>query len=178
MKQVNVTVKGISPLLMNMFPMVAIEGLDKMTPENQAEHKAYRDPDTKELYIPGVAIQRTLVNAATFSKGKGRASLQKNVAACVYVTPERVSLGTEKYEIDSRRVVIAATKGAVIRHRPRISKWEVSFEITYDEVLLSEENLKKILDDAGSRVGFLDFRPAKNGPFGRFMVTKWTPVKD
>ena len=34
-----------------------------MTPEAQAELSAYRNPETKTLYVPGVNIQRCLVKA-------------------------------------------------------------------------------------------------------------------
>lgn len=167
-----VTIKGLSPLLMHAYPMVAIKGIDKMVPEQQAEHAAYRTPEGK-LYVPGMAIQRTLVNGAKFSKGKGRASLQGNVAACVMVTPEHVLLGQDNYTIDSRPVVVPATKGRIVRHRPRFEQWELTFDIEWDEELLSEKEIRQVVDDAGKRVGLLDFRPQNKGPFGRFIVVKW-----
>jgi hypothetical protein len=43
----------------------------------------------------------------------------------------------------------------------------------YDDVLLKESELRRVVDDAGSRVGLLEFRPEKKGPFGRFIVTEW-----
>ena len=171
--QIQVTIKGMSPLLQHAYPMVPIEALDKKKPGEQAEHAAYRDPDTQSLYIPGIAIQRALVSGATFSKGKGRATLQKPVAACVLVTPERVDLGVKEYKIDSRPVVIPSTKGRVVRHRPRLDEWEVTFTIEYDDTLLTEEQVRRVVDDTGSRVGLLDFRPEKKGPFGRFCVSHW-----
>ena len=160
-QKVNVTIKGISPLLMHAFPMMPIENIEKRTPEEQAEYAAYRDPDSGNLYIPGINIQRCLVAAATYSKGKGRASLQKPVAACVMVSPERCSLGVTEYKIDARPVVIPATKGRIIRLRPRLDNWEVSFEIEFDNNLLKETELRRVVDDAGLRVGMLDFRPEK-----------------
>jgi hypothetical protein len=39
--------------------------------------------------------------------------------------------------------------------------------------LLTEKNLRKIVDDGLQRVGLLDFRPEKKGSFGRAMVVKW-----
>lgn len=171
-KTIEAEIKGISPLLMHAFPMQPIEAIEKKSPDEQAELSAYRDPDG-QLFIPGVCLQRALVNGATFSKGKGRSSLQKNVAACVFVTPERLLLGEKKFEVDARPVVIAATKGRIIRYRPRLDKWAVRFSLEYDETLLDGKQVRKIVDDTGSRVGLLDFRPQKNGPFGRFMVTKW-----
>ena len=176
MAEVKVTIKGKSPLLMHRYPLVPIETppIEKRTPEDQAEIAAYRDKDTEELYIPGTAIQRALVNAGVFSKGKGRASLQKNVAACVLIDPEIITLGTKEYKIDARPIVVPSTKGRVVRYRPRLDSWSCSFSIEFDESLLTEKQLRQIVDDAGTRVGLLDFRPACKGPFGRFMVTKWT----
>jgi len=60
-----------------------------------------------------------------------------------------------------------------MRHRPCFDEWEFDCEIDYDETVMTENQLRKIVDDAGNRVGLCDFRPAKKGPFGRFMVTAW-----
>ena len=173
LKKVEVKIEGLTGLLMHAFPMDGGANESKMTPEQQAERAAYRDPDTKNLYIPGVAIQRCLVKAAAYSKGKGRASLQKSAAACLLVSPERVSLDTKNYAIDCRPVVIAATKGRVLRYRPRLDHWVVEFALEFDDALLSEKECRRIVDDAGSRVGLLDFRPERSGPFGRFIVQRW-----
>lgn len=178
MKTVSVVIAGISPLLMHAFPMVPVEAFDKKTVAEQAELSAYRDPDTRALYVPATNLQRCFVSGATYSKGKGRASLQKNAAACLFIGPqERLSLGVDAYIIDSRPVVIPATKGRVLRHRQRLEKWVLSFSLNYDELLLTEPQVRRIVDDSGSRVGLLEFRPEKKGPFGRFMVTRWEPVE-
>lgn len=173
MKSVSVTVEGLSALLMHAYPMVPIEAIEKKSPEEQAELAAYRDPETKELYVPGPAMQRALVNGATYSKGKGRANLSKIAAACLLVNPERISLGEKRYAVDTRPVVVPATRGRVLRHRPRLDKWRVSFEIEFDENLITKDQVRRIVDDTGSRVGILDFRPEKRGPFGRFSVVNW-----
>ncbi len=174
-QSIRVRIKGISALIMHAYPMMPIENppIEKRPMDEQAELAAYRDPETGELYIPAVAIQRCLIAAAGYSKGKGRASLQKQTAACVYVAPERVSLGTKTYKIDARPVVIPATKGRVMRFRPRLDEWSAVIEVEYDENLLTEVQMRQIVDDAGSRVGLLDFRPERKGPFGRFIVTEW-----
>ena len=176
MKTIHLTISG-PEILMHRFPLETIDGLAKMTKEEQAEFSAYRDDDTGELFVPGINIQRCLISAATFSKGKGRASLKREVAACVSVSPMKVFLGTKEYEIDSRAVVVPATKGRIVRHRPMLKDWELTFEVEYDEILLSEKQVRKVVDDAGKRVGLLDFRPEKNGPFGKFVVNNWSNGK-
>jgi hypothetical protein len=172
MKVVRCMIKGLSSLLMHRYPAEPIEALEKKPPEEQAELAVYRSPDG-ELYFPGLNIQRSLVSAATFSKGKGRATLQRVVAACVFVSPEYCLLGAQKYIVDSRPVVIPATRGRVVRHRPRFDDWRLSFELSYDDTLLTEPELRRVVDDAGNRIGIGDFRPERKGPFGRFIVIEW-----
>ena len=81
---------GTSPLLMNAYPMVTIEGLDKKPPEAQAEAHLYLHPGSGKICVPGVNVQRGLVAAAAFSKGKGRASLAKIAAAAVFAATSAV----------------------------------------------------------------------------------------
>ena len=173
MAHLTVSIKGISGLMMHAFPMQPIKALEKLPPEEQAELAAYRDPDTGNLYVPGEALRQSLIGAATYSKGKGRASLQKEAAACLLVAPERMDLGVKDFEVDARPVVVPATKGRVMRFRPKLADWGVTFELEYDETLLSNGQVRQIVDDAGSRIGLLEFRPQRKGPFGRFMVTEW-----
>ena len=173
-----IEIEGISPLLMHRYPLVPVEAVEKKTSAEQAEYAAYRIPnDSNELYIPGENIQRALISAATYSKGKGRASLQKPAAACLFITPAYVGLGTTEYVVDSRRVVVPATKGAIVRHRPRLEQWRGEFTLEWDDMLLSELQVREIVDNTGQKVGLLDFRPERKGPFGRFAVVKWETLK-
>jgi len=172
-KTIFCTISGLSPLLMHAYPLAPVEALEKKLPEEQAELAAYRIPATKELCIPATAMQRALIAGAAYSKGKGRASLQKPAAACLLVEEIYLGLGTDKYEIDVRPVVIPATKGRVVRYRPRIDTWKAGFHLCYDETLLSAKQVRAVVDDTGKNVGVLDFRPEKKGPFGRFIVTGW-----
>jgi hypothetical protein len=176
-RTVTVTIEGQTALLMHRFPMEPIEALEKKPPAEQAEFAAYRAP-SGALYIPGINVQRALVSGATYSKGKGRGSLQKAAAACLLVTPEALDLGTPDYVVDSRPVVVPATKGRVLRHRPRLDTWRATFIIEFDDALLSPTNVRRIVDDTGTRVGLLEFRPEKRGPFGRFIVTRWDADTD
>jgi hypothetical protein len=174
MHQVKVRIDGTSPLLMHAFPMVHREGIDKLPPEEQAEYHTYRCPETRRLYVLGVSIQRGLISAAGFSKGKGRTTLSKVAAAAMFVAESYCFIEPQTYVIDSRPVVIRATGGRVVRYRARFDSWRTSFTLEYDDTLLSATSVRKIVDDLGQRVGVLDFRPEHRGPFGRFQVTEWS----
>lgn len=171
MKKVQATITGVSPLLMHRFQEEQPEGYKNMSPEEKAELAAYRNPKTKELYIPVRNFTRALISGAAYSKGKGRSSLQKEVAAGVFVSPFELGLGTKNYEVDAQSVVIPATRGRVMAYRPRIDEWQTKVVVEYDETLLKESEIIKILADTGARVGLLDYRPEKKGPYGRFEVS-------
>lgn len=172
-KKIRVTIEGTTPLLMHRYPMEPIEGFEKKPKEEQAEIAAYRDEETKQLYIPGVNIMAAMISGGKYGKGKGRGTLKRTVAASILITPEICDLGTKVYKIDSRAVVVRATGGRIVRHRPRLEHWKCTFYVEYDDVLMTEQQLRAVVDSTGNFVGLLDFRPERNGPFGRFMVVEW-----
>lgn len=177
MKDVEVEITGTTPLLMNS-PKAMIEAMTKTArkttqqydPKEEAEKVAYRKDD-KELYIPAEAIKGTIVGASSYKKF-GKYSARPIIAGGVMISPQQIGLGTKKYDIDLRTVVIQ--KARVVKARPTLKEWKVKFTLSYDETLIAgSEMIKPILEEAGKRVGILDFRPAKLGNFGMFEVTQW-----
>ena len=171
--KVDVTIAGVSPLLMHRFPLGDADGYEKWPDAHKAEWGAYRDPVDGLLYIPGENMQRCLVSAATYSKGKGRSNLSRVVAGSLSVSPGILTLGVTDYAIDIRVVRNPVTKGRHPRVRPRLDAWGVAFVVEWDEHLMTEKQVREIVDTAGKRVGILDYRPETKGPFGKFMVTAW-----
>lgn len=172
MERIKARIVGESALMMHSYPMVPIEALEKKPPAEQAELATYRTPDGL-LYVPGVNFWRALVSGATYVKGKGRASMQKPVAASVLVSPEYLILPTQTFTLDARPVVIPSTKGRVMRYRPRFDEWSFDVVLDFDENLVNASELRRVVDETGRRVGLLEFRPERKGPFGRFRVDEW-----
>ena len=178
MKTIKVTIEGTTPLLMNKFNVQAMMDKSKgkritkeYDPKIEAEAAAYFSTDKKSLIIPSNVLYAAILNAATWYKFQKRSAKQV-IAGSLRVTPEEVSLGTKSYEIDNRAVVIM--KARVIKSRPIIKKWKVSFELVYNEKVITQpELLKPIVEEAGQRIGLMDYRPQKGGPYGTFKVTKW-----
>lgn len=187
---ISVTIEGVTPLLMNRFTEEAevkvSSGVSKVaigkkgTPREQAEKKAYADTKTGELYIPGPNIFACLIQAGTFHKvGKSKITTTKSslIPAGMAISEVICPLGTSHFEVDSRSVVIPATGGRIMAHRPRLDEWKLSFTLEVDESMFDEATARLLIDDAGSKVGLGDFRPARKGPFGRFKVTSWKKQK-
>lgn len=181
MKEIEVEIIGTTPLLMNS-PKAMIENMTKTSrkttqkynPKIEAEKVAYRKKDN-ELYIPAEAIKGCLVGASSYKKF-GKYSARPIIAGGVIISPHEVGLGTEEYEIDLRTVVIQRNR--VVKARPMLENWKVKFILSYDESLISNgDMIKPILEEAGKRVGLLDFRPQKLGNFGQFEISKWEEKK-
>ena len=141
-------------------------------PVEDAEYAAYKTEDG-DLYLPMEAVFSMMIYAAGAHK-IGRRSMKSYLAGGVRVEPEQILLEPNEYEVDLRAVVIQRAR--VVRARPKIRNWKAAFTLIYDDDILTPEPLREILDDAGKRVGLLDFRPQRNGWFGTFNVTKFNQL--
>lgn len=163
------------------------------TPEEEAAQGAYQFDDGT-LYLPAVALQRTMIEAgkAFQNPTNKRATLMRAIAATLVPPPVEgfpllnpaTGEAITDYEIDVRRAVVQ--RAAVMRARPRIDEWESDVSMEFDiealggggdpEQLLrnSGEVLMMVLAHAGKRVGIGDYRPERSGPFGRFEILSFT----
>ena len=185
MKKVQVEIRGITPLLIHRFTEEAEQG--KKTRRVEVKNRDPRDEATKNAYIANdgtyffsaFSIPNAMGNAGANHKATGsRKSLRFVVPSAIRMATDTITIlngsGPAKtFEVDSRPVTIPATKGRVMRHRPRFNQWGARFELEVDDDLLSEEMAHQLLSEAGQSIGIGDFRPEKRGPFGRFIVTEW-----
>jgi hypothetical protein len=183
--KIHVTIEGTTPLLMNRFTeqnevalssgtSASFKG-SRGTPREQATPKCYAD-ENGMLYIPGPNIFATIIAAGTFHKaGKSKLTTMKSslIPAGLLVEDLVCSLNTDKWEVDSRSVVIPSTGGRVMCHRPRVDHWSCSFTPDVDGTMFDPSLIRAVIDDAGKKVGLGDYRPARKGPFGRFVVKTW-----
>lgn len=179
MKEIQVSIEGITPLLMNQYNIQdAIEQVKgrrttkRYIPTEEAEKAAYwSTKGKKELIIPAHVMYASLLNASSFHK-VGKRSAKSILAGSIRIEPSEISLGTDKYEVDIRPVVIQRAR--VIKGRARLDKWKATFKVVYNDKLIGDpEIIRTILQEAGERIGIMDFRPQKGGPHGTFKVTKF-----
>lgn len=184
-KKIHFTIMGNSPLLTrNPASMTQGQGTGrrrKEIPEAKEEAEAGLYIEDGKFCGPGIGIRNGLVAVASGWKlpGGGRLSL-KSVIAHVTVEPDLIPIldhdgkPHRNWVIDSRRVAIK--DAGIIRSRPRFDQWMAEFDICYDDEILSwgEETVKRqltnMLNDAGKRMGWGDYRPAKLGWFGIYFV--------
>jgi len=176
-KKIDVRIRGLTPLLMNRLNPENLKSKSRMkmerySTEDDAAKSAYiAEIDGKrQLYIPQECLYSMIINTAKQYRIR-RMSLVSLLAGTMRVEPEKVPLGTDKYEVDERAVVIQNQR--VLKGRAKVKEWSAKFQLVYDSKRLPEgieATLKEILDDAGTRMGLLDYRPQHKGWFGTFVV--------
>ena len=176
--QIQIEISGVTSLLMNKFD-IEQHGLkqDKnLTPRESAQKKCYQD-EQERLYYPTTNIYAAIIEAGKFHKeGKNKVTTARGslIPAGVMIEGEITYFKRPAtWEVDSRGVVVPSTGGRIVCHRPRLDDWCLDFTVRLDLKMFSPKTLRALIDDAGSKVGLGDFRPARKGIFGRFVVTEW-----
>lgn len=183
-KKINVEIRGLTPLLMNRLNPESLKSKSRMKMEQystttDAANSAYMAEidGKKQLYIPQEALYSMLIGTAKQYRVK-RVSLSSLLAGTMRIEPAMVPLGTDQYEVDERAVVIQSQR--VLKGRAKLTKWSAKFQIMYNSKFLPEgieATLKQILEDAGIRMGLLDYRPQHRGWFGTFEIVSFASVE-
>lgn len=190
MKRIRVEIKGVTPLLIHRFTEQSEHAkssrrqlVKKDEPRAEAEKNAYRAADGT-FYFSAYSIAAAMGNAGASHKMRGSRKSLRFVVPCAVTTVPTDAITilhngkgpAKNFEVDSRPVTIPATKGRVMRHRPRFDDWGAKFELLVNDDLLDVEMAQQLLGEAGQSIGIGDFRPEKRGPFGTFRVTLWEEV--
>jgi len=172
-KQYQVKVRGITPVLQHKFNGLAAEKRLKQLPDKQqAEAHAYREGEY--IVFPATWFEQCLKNAYVSLAPKNSKNAAKQfIGSRIRVKPDFINTGQKTYEIDKRTVPSQIGKKScrdfVIR--PRLDKWEVEFIV---ETPLKKDELMEILEEAGIEHGVGANRT--NG-FGRFEVVELKELK-
>ncbi len=190
MKTIQVEIRGVTPLLIHRFNEDAEHSkttrrveTTKRDPREEATKNAYIAKDGS-YYFSAFSIPGAMGNAGASHKSTGsRKSLRYVVPSAIRMLTDTVTIlngegPASRFEVDSRPVTIPATKGRVMRHRPRFDQWGARFDLLLDDQLLSPEMAQQLLTEAGQSIGIGDFRPEKRGPFGTFRVVKFDEAED
>lgn len=185
MKQVQVEIRGVTPLLIHRFSDQAEQAKStrrieatQIDPLAEATKHAYIAADGT-FYFSAFAIPNCMGAAGASHKAKGtRKTLRFVVPSAVRTSTDTITImngsgPATRFEVDGRPVTIPATKGRIMRYRPRFDCWGANFTLYVNDDLLSPETAHVLLSEAGLSIGIGDFRPEKRGPFGTFRVTEW-----
>lgn len=191
---VQVTIRGLTPLLMNRMDPSVLEALrtktkkaktasigSTLTPHEEAERKLYLAEDGP--YIPGRMLMSCLIEAGKYVRLDGKRQITN---AKTTVLPGLMALlsstiplrepDTDKpaeWEADVMQGRNPNGGEAVALCRPRFDAWSMTFLIEIYEDEIGENTIRELMDKAGRRCGLADYRPQRKGIFGQFLVERW-----
>jgi hypothetical protein len=188
-----VEIVGTRPLLQHQFGPEAM-------PLQKAERTGVAGNDPEEwrktcmvtangqLYVRGVNIFGTIRDGSKYTK-KGKGSIQSLISATLQIIEDVVLLdrflptgttpGTDHAApvyLDICGVRNPSTKARNVRYRLAASPgWKAGFTIVWDKTIVSREQMRAVMLDAGTLVGLADGRSIG---FGRFSVAKFEVLTD
>ena len=170
------TVLGTSPLLVNRF--AAMENIEDAQSGAAKKKKPPRQPEMEfeaSRYLDNVG--RDCLPSAAFKESM--------VRACSFVDGLPMTLGRGAFFVDGdllplrasapfchRSRVVLNRKTTSIAYRACYEIWECDLSISYQENVISAEQIINILELAGFAVGVGAWRPQCKGQFGRFEIKK------
>jgi hypothetical protein len=184
MELVTFKIEGISPLIQHnpagMAPAQAEQKVGRKvipTPEVEALGSLYRI-STGELGHPAMAFRAAVLGGA---KGRriGKTAATTVVKGAVFAADEWATLCDPatgdplregEHQVDARRVVVQGN--GIVRGRARWEKWAATVRFEIDPDFLAVSQVGELLAIGGRIIGVGDFRPEKNGPYGRFKVVE------
>lgn len=184
-----IKIRGTRTLLWNAFTPEAIP-LQKQEKSgvagNNAEEwrKTVLMTEQRQLYLEPTYIFGCLRDGAKYTK-KGRGSLQPLITATLQIMDSQVLVdrflpdeGKLSYDLhqpvylDVRSTKNPATRARNVRYRVAASPdWKIEFKIEWDKTIVSRDEMKAVIIDAGRLVGIGDGRSIG---FGRFTMEDFT----
>jgi len=169
--KIEVTVKGIRPLLQNAFTGdQGGKGLLKRgklyDEQSETENRLIKNK-AGVICQPASHFETSMIKSATEYKFMGRKSYKSLFVAGVFVFPELIPHKIQEYKIDKQAVVIS--KARIFRCRPRLDTWELDFQILIRDNRIDPLKVEQILENAGRYHGVGDYRPR----YGLFEITKF-----
>ncbi len=130
-------------------------------PEDDYRDSFYFRPDGSYGF-PAIGVKAAMVGAARFTDAK-----MTFMRGAFHIDEEMVPIiGKPRPREDMVRVGMTTD----IRYRPEFPDWRIPVAIKFNARAISEEQLANLLNVAGFAIGIGEWRPEKNGSFGRFHV--------
>ena len=174
-RQVTVPVIGTSQLIVNNWSEKSLRMIRDTQqkkaktaraakdPKADFESAKYKNANGKDC-VPAGAFKNAIVSAARYNDAK-----MTVLRGAIFVVGELLPLKFEHCEMreDPGRVGQGKTD---LRYRPGYIGWRVDLPIEYNSSVLSLEQVLNLIKLAGFSVGICEWRPERNGQFGRFEI--------
>ena len=140
-----------------------------LTPERNGQDEAALKkalPKAK-FSFPAVAFKSAAVSACSHVDGMTKVAARGSFHIdCDMI---EIESGPPTMREDMVRIGMGT---ADIRYRGEFAKWRVTLPVTYNSNVISAEQILNLFETAGFAIGVGEWRPEKNGSYGRFHVAR------
>ena len=183
-RQVVVEIKGLTPVILHRWSDKAKKDmLDKQMkktpkkeakePEQQFEDAKYKFDDGR-LGFPADGFKKSMIRGAKqlgLTMTDMRTGFFVHGEYCSREDKELIEIkGNCEMREDMVRIGGGQGKTSDIRYRPQVKNWSAKLHISYNANITTLDYIVNMLNAAGYGVGVGDWRPERDGIFGRFEV--------
>ncbi len=173
-RRMRLRIVGDSPLIVHAWSEKAKEMMLNKQMKKGVQAKAAKDPEKdyqESLYrlpdgrygFPAVGIKACAIRGA-----KGLGMVMTDARSAFHIEGDLVPIvGDPRPREDMVRVGMGV---ADLRYRAEFPTWSIDLQITYNARAVSPEQLVAMLDAGGFGTGIGEWRPERDGQFGRFHV--------
>jgi hypothetical protein len=137
-------------------------------PEADYEACFYRTPGG-EYGFPAIGVKAAMISACRFADMK-----MTEARGAFHIDAEMLPvIGSPRPREDMVRVGMGT---ADIRYRPEFPEWRMPITLKFNASVISAEQLANLINIAGFGVGIGEWRPERNGSYGRFHVGSYGEV--
>lgn len=193
-QMVTVRIVGVSPLITHKWDEKAkrmmrdkqqtgkkTKARDIRDPASECEAALYRTADGKPGLL-AIAIKSAVITAAHTDLGIPKTLVRK--ALFIYPMGRDVVIPLEspdgeqevRYQMEEDMVRVGAGSSD-LRYRPYFYEWAAVTQWELDVDQLQVDDLLTLIDRAGFGVGVHEWRPERDGEFGRFRIDENYPVR-
>jgi len=177
---------GTSPLIVHRFGDKARRQIEDKQQKKAKTAKAPRDPEADflaSLYpmpgheagaegaiygFPASAFKNSAVDACSFISGltkvlaRGAFHIQEETGGLVQLEYKRLAQRCD--------TVTIAMGTRDLRYRAEFSGWKATLRVQYNAAVISPEQIINLYNVAGFSIGVGEWRPQRDGSYGRFSV--------
>ncbi|UAB76954.1 hypothetical protein INR77_08845 [Erythrobacter sp. SCSIO 43205] len=173
-ERLSLNLVGDSPLIVHAWSEKAKKQMLDKQMKKASKGKEAKDPEAdyeacfyrteKGAYgFPAIGVKSAMVSACRFVDMK-----MTEARGAFHIDCEMLEIhGEPRPREDMVRVGMGT---ADIRYRPEFPEWTMPVEVKFNANAVSAEQIANLLNTAGFAIGIGEWRPEKNGQYGRFHV--------
>lgn len=177
--ELKVTIKGTMPMIQHQMSEKARKQLLELQMKKVHKKKEPRDPEKEykdsvyrdskgNVAFPASGVKKAIVGAARYVDGVTMTMLK----GALFVVGDSQDLIPVQYkEMVKREDWVRLSNGSTdLRYRAELHDWSMDLVIQFDGDVFSAEQIVNLVNRAGFHSGLGEWRPNRDGNFGKFEV--------